>query len=80
MNISDAIKHAMKEKNVSQTQMAKILDVGAGNYVSARLSKKNWTFDNAIKYLDILGYEIIIRPVSRGKRSEGEIKIDSSKE
>ena len=41
-----------------------------------RLSRSNITFDTAQEMLDKMGYEIVIQPVSAGKRKEGAIVID----
>ena len=78
MQINEAVKQIMKEKGVTQNQMANIFNMKTANQMSARMSKTNWTTNVIIDFLDVLGYELVLKPVAKGKRPEGEYKIDRS--
>ena len=60
--INEAIKMAMRKKGITQNTMANFLGYKSASQVSARLSVKNWSIDRIYDYLDVLGYEIVIRP------------------
>ena len=92
MKITDAIKLVMKMKGITQAQMGSFLnekfkdyntDKGVNkmsqSYVSTKFRNDNWTTDSVIDFLDNLGYELVIKPKTRGKRSENEILIEHSK-
>ena len=76
MKASTAIKKIMKQTGWTQTKMAKAIGAKAQNVIAMRLSRSNMTFDTAQEMLDKMGYEIVIQPVSTGKREEGAIVID----
>ena len=80
MKINEALHGLMKQKGFTQTQMGEFLKISGGQRViSRKLKTENWQTDSVIEFLDILGYELVIKPKSRGKRSESEILIESSK-
>lgn len=76
MKINEAIKQAMKSKGMNQGDMAKALKVKSTNQVSSKLMNENWTIKSMLNYLDILGYEVVIRP--RKRASADEIVVDES--
>ena len=81
MKVALAIKEIMKMKGITQRHMAELLgkeDKGA-SYVSAKLCTANLTVDSVIEFLEKMDYELVIKPKSRGKRSESEIVIEHSK-
>ena len=81
MKVTDALKGIMKLKGITQKHMAKLVgkeDKGA-SYVSAKLCTDNWTVDSVIEFLEQMDYELVIKPKSRGKRSESEIVLEHSK-
>ena len=63
MRINEAIRTIMREKGVTLQAMADAIGKKQGKDVSSFLAvTKNMTMGNARKMLDVLGYEIIIRP------------------
>ena len=76
MKINEAIKTAMKIKEMNQGDMAKALKVKSTNQVSSKLMNENWTIKSILNYLDILGFEVVIRP--RKRASADEIVVDES--
>lgn len=80
MKINKAISKVMKEKGCTLKQMAKCIGKDRPNDVSARLASKNMSFDKAMEMLDVLGYEIVIQPVTAGQRKDGSIVIDGKDE
>ena len=76
MKINEAIKKAMEHKGMNQGDMAKALKVKTANQVSSKLMNENWTIKSILNYLDILGFEVVIRP--RKRASADEIVVDES--
>ena len=68
MQINKAIRNVMKRKDMSLLSMAKALGYERGNDVSARLAKPNLTFDQAVRMLSVLGYEVVIQEIKPGNR------------
>lgn len=68
MKINEAIRTLMKTNGVRQIDMATAIGKSKATDIGARLSIKNMTFDKANEMLDVLGYEIVIRP----KNGDGE--------
>lgn len=75
MRASTAIKKIMKQNGWTQAQMAKAVGVKSQKAIGMRLNRPNMTFDLALEMLDKMGYEIVIQPVSAGKRKEGAVVI-----
>ena len=76
MRINRAIKQVMKENGVTQRRMAIAIGKSKPNDISARLMSKNMSFDKAIEMLNVMGYEVVVQPVTKGQRKEGTIVID----
>lgn len=76
MQINKAIRSVMKRKGMSLLSMAKALGYERGNDVSARLVKPNMTFDQALRMLSVLGYEVVIQEIKPGNRRADQIVID----
>jgi hypothetical protein len=79
-------------KGITQAQMGSLLDERFKNYnsdkeinkksqsfVSTKFRTDNWTVDSVVDFLDNMGYELVIKPKSRGKRSENEIVVEHRK-
>lgn len=75
MYFGKAIKMAMKSRNVTQEQMAKIIGAKSQSVISERLRKKNVTLNNVIEMLDAIGYEMVIQEKKPGRRPEGQLVI-----
>ena len=65
MLINEAIKTVMKESKFTQKRMADLLGLNSAQQVGSSLSVTNWTFNKAVKYLDMLGYKVVIKPKSK---------------
>lgn len=78
MVINEIIASVMKEKKVTQISMAKSIGKEKATDVSARLASKNMTFNKAIEMLSVMGYEVVVQPVSRGKRPDGQYIVVGS--
>lgn len=67
MVINEAIKVAMKNRNYTQNMMAKALGFKTANQVSSKMAIKNWTMKSVLTFLNIIGYEVVIRPCNDRK-------------
>lgn len=80
MRINKAITTIMKKEGWSQKQMATAIGKNRPNDVSARLASKNMSFDKATEMLSVMGYEVVVQPVTAGQRKDGAIVIDAEDE
>ena len=71
MRINEAIRQLMKDLGIRQLDMATAIGKSKATDVGARLAMKNMSIDKALEMLDVLGYEIVIRP----KGGEGEVIV-----
>lgn len=80
MTIGKAIRDVMKKRGVTQIEMRDKLGYKAQSAV-AKMLRSDMQVSNAIRMLDIVGYEIIIQPKStRGKRAMGSYVITKEDE
>ena len=80
MTIGKAIRDVMKKIGVTQIEMRDKLGYKAQSAV-AKMLRSDMQVSNAIRMLDIVGYEIIIQPKStRGKRATGSYVITKEDE
>lgn len=80
MTIGKAIRDVMKKRGVTQIEMRDKLGYKAQSAV-AKMLRSDMQASNAIRMLDIVGYEIIIQPKStRGKRATGSYVITKEDE
>ena len=80
MTIGKAIRDVMKKRGVTQIEMRDKLGYKAQSAVEKML-RSDMQISNAIRMLDIVGYEIIIQPKStRGKRATGSYVITKEDE
>ena len=77
MQINEAIKDIREKLGIKQITLAKAVGKEKATSVSSQLSKSNLTFETANKYLEAMGYEIIVRPAKQGRRADDEYKIDN---
>ena len=73
MNRKDAIKAAMKDVNMTQEQLADALGYAKQNSVASAIGR-NISMDKFEAIIDALGFEIVIRRKTTGKKT-GEYKI-----
>lgn len=80
MTIGKAIRDVMKKRGVTQIEMRDKLGYKAQSAV-AKMLRSDMQVSNAIRMLDIVGYEIIIQTKStRGKRATGSYVITKEDE
>lgn len=80
MTIGKVIRDVMKKRGVTQIEMRDKLGYKAQSAV-AKMLRSDMQVSNAIRMLDIVGYEIIIQPKStRGKRATGSYVITKEDE
>ena len=73
--INECIKKIMKEKGITQKQLARMLRITQQG-ASDRVRNPNVSLNKAIETLEALGYEVIIRPFSKGVGHSGEIVLE----
>lgn len=78
MVINEVIAQIMRDKKVTQISMAKSIGKEKATDVSARLASKNMTFNKAIEMLEVMGYEVVVQPIQKGKRPNGQYIIVGS--
>ena len=71
MKMREAILSVMKAKKISQTALAKMFGYPHQSTIAGRLNVKNMSENSSIEMLDMLGYELVIRP----KCDEGETYV-----
>lgn len=72
MKINKAIRKIMFDQGVSLTSMAAALGKARGNDISARLVNDNMSCDKAVEMLNVLDYNLVVKPRNGGD----EIVID----
>lgn len=77
--INEFIREKMKEKGIRQLDMAHAIGKDKATDVSARLISTNPTFKNVTEMLNILDYEIVIRPKQK-KHKDNEIVVTEDTE
>lgn len=64
MNEKDILREAMKSCNCSQSELAKRLGYSAQSSVSNRLHGDSIKVSTFVKFLNALGYEVIVKSTS----------------
>ena len=80
MTINRVISQLMKKTGCTQARMAKAIGVVSANAVGSKLNIDNMTFDRAVEMLNVIGYEVVVQPVTSGHRKEGAIVVDQIRE
>ena len=63
MKVTTIISTVMKAQSMTQTKMAKLLGLKSQAVIAGRLRNGNITAENAVKMLDVLGYDLYaVRP------------------
>lgn len=75
MKMGDAIKKAMSDKGIGQTQMAKMIGAKSQSVIAERLRRDNLSVDTVLEMLSLVGYELVIQETKPGRRPEGQIVI-----
>ena len=75
MKMGEAVLMIMKGKGLNMQHMAKMLDIKYQS-VQKKLYRNDMTITKALEVLDVLGYEMILQPVEKGRKRDGQILID----
>ena len=75
MKHTEAIKIAMKQAGITQTEMRSQLGISQSS-MSERISHKNISVKNLTEILDVIGYELVIQPRTEGERPVGQYALD----
>ena len=66
MKVTTIISTVMKAQSMTQTKMAKLLGLKSQAVIAGRLRNGNITAENAVKMLDVLGYDLYAVPRGYG--------------
>ena len=77
MKSGEVIRTILKEKNITQTEFAKIMGYASQGAVGNKLKQDSTTAVFA-EMLDKLGYEVVVQPKTQGKRKDGAIVLEPS--
>lgn len=77
MTPNESLRAVMKERKVTQTNMAALMGYSAQGALANRLNSKI-SCDLLIEMLEKLDYEVVIQPKTQGKRKEGSIVLEPS--
>lgn len=81
MQFKEAIKTILKNKSMTQGDLAKLLGYKGVGSVSTQMTRGNITLATFCKMCDVLGYEVAIQPKSKpGARSKSQIIIEGAEE
>ncbi len=74
--IGNIINAILKARGIKQNAFARLLGKSP-TVLHDTLKRGMMSVPDTIKMLDLLGYEIVVQPISAGKRKKGQIKVDS---
>lgn len=75
MNARDVITEAMKRKGITQAQLAGLVGMRSQSNVSEAF-KRDMKISLVAKFVDALGYELVLVEKKPGPKEEGRLKID----
>ena len=78
MTASEVIRNAMKEGDVTQNDLAELMGYNSQGTIGNALRSNNFTTNIFLRWLDKLGYEVVVQPKTSGKRREGSIVLEPS--
>jgi transcriptional regulator with XRE-family HTH domain len=74
MTGTEAVKQAMHDAGITQTQLAKLIGVPGQSTISEYF-KRDMKISLVAKMCEAMGYELVIQKKKPGKRSSGQIVI-----
>lgn len=80
MDAKSIVKQVLKDKSISQTQLASLLGYTAASGVTNRLctSSKDMSCALFADMLSAIGYEVVVQPKTQGKRKDGAMVLEPS--
>lgn len=82
MKDTEIIKEALKSVNWNQTQLAEALGLATQSAVSSRLTmnKSSMRVDTFVKFLNAMGYEVIVKSKNRDNKNMWVLDNNTQKE
>ena len=78
MNCRLSLEHIMKEKGITQKDLAALVGMKRQTNVSEAF-KRDMKVSLVARFADALGYELVLVKEKGGRKEDGRIKIDWSK-
>lgn len=75
MKIGEAIKLAMKNKKITQTELAEMVGVKSQSVIAERLKMDNISINTVLDMLEAIGYDLIIQEKSDYDNSNSQFII-----
>ncbi len=75
IKIAEAIKAAMRDKKVTQQELADRIGATSQSVIAQRLRVNNLSVDIVLEMLEAIGYELVVQEKKRGRRAEGQFSI-----
>lgn len=75
MKIGEAIKLAMKNKKITQTELAEMVGVKSQSVIAERLKMDNISINTVLDMLEAIGYDLIIQEKSDYDSSNSQFII-----
>lgn len=76
MNANEIIKELIKRSDFTQTTLARAMGYSTQSGIASRLNKNDMGVSLLVKMLDILGYDLVIQPKKRGRKSEDQFFVE----
>ena len=80
MTEKDIIREILKNKAISQKELAKLLGYNTQSGVAERLAGKSMRVDTFVSFLDVLGYKLVVVSNSPNKDKSKWVVRDNSEE
>lgn len=75
MSVIEIIRSIIAEKGLAQKTLANMLGYKSQGTIGKFLTSRDMSANTAAKFLDVLGYEIVVRPKTAGRKRDGEVVI-----
>lgn len=75
MKINEAVKQAIKNKVLTQKEVAQKMEIPFTT-LNTTLRRESMTTDKLLKILNVIGYELVLRPTTGNNKSELTIVVD----
>lgn len=75
MDAKEIVSTVMKGSGVNQTQMAALLGMAGQSGFSMALSRSDLKVGFFVRALNVLGYEVVVKKRTRGRKEEGVITV-----
>lgn len=76
MNAKSIIETIMKETGQTQSQIALLIGAKRQQDISAAMNRADLKVGFFVKVLNAMGYEVVVKKRSRGRKEEGAIVVE----